>query len=208
MLSYYLGLFLAPRGNVPLSLTGLSWTTFKSNWSPGYTHGKSFSSAVSLFFPCFTGILRYKTYMLFAALHSVFKTKIWPWIWGWSWILMWICSGADRATSLRKPEKSIPRGTIGAVVLSFLMYLSYMGLWAAVGTRDYLLGDSGGTNGLLMVVKDIAFPLSILTELGIIVASIAQAMQCLIISPRLLQVLSLMGTISHNEQQISNFNGI
>jgi hypothetical protein len=75
-----------------------------------------------------------------------------------------------------------------------------MGLWAAVGTRDYLLGDIGGTNGLLMVVKDIAFPLSILTELGIIVASIAQAMQCLIIAPRLLQVLSLMGTISHNEQ--------
>jgi potassium/chloride transporter 4/5/6 len=76
MLSYYLGLFLAPRGNVPPSLTGLSWTTFKSNWSPGYTHGKSFSSVVSLFFPCFTGILRYKTYMLFAAPHSVFKTKI------------------------------------------------------------------------------------------------------------------------------------
>jgi len=161
MLSYYLGLFLAPRGNVPLSLTGLSWTTFKSNWSPGYTQGKSFSSAVSLFFPCFTGIL----------------------------------SGADRATSLRKPEKSIPRGTIGAVVLSFLMYLSYMGLWAAVGTRDYLLGDSGGTNGLLMVVKDIAFPLSILTELGIIVASIAQAMQCLIISPRLLQAIAGDGVV-------------
>jgi len=58
MLSFYLGLGLAPRGSSPPSLTGLSWTTFKSNWSPGYPHGKSFSTAVSLFFPCFTGILR------------------------------------------------------------------------------------------------------------------------------------------------------
>lgn len=59
MLSFYLGLGLAPRGAHPPSLTGLSWTTFKSNWSPGYPEGKSFSTAVALFFPCFTGILRY-----------------------------------------------------------------------------------------------------------------------------------------------------
>jgi len=60
MLSFYMGLGLAPRGaNPPPSLTGLSWTTFKGNWSPGYPPGKSFSTAVALFFPCFTGILRY-----------------------------------------------------------------------------------------------------------------------------------------------------
>lgn len=59
MLSFYLGLGLAPRGHThPPSLTGLSWTTFKGNWSPGYPPGKSFSTAVALFFPCFTGILR------------------------------------------------------------------------------------------------------------------------------------------------------
>ena len=60
MLSFYLGLSKAPRGVHPASLTGLSWTTFKGNWSPGYPTGKSFSTAVSLFFPCFTGILRYR----------------------------------------------------------------------------------------------------------------------------------------------------
>lgn len=73
------------------------------------------------------------------------------------------------------------------------MYLSYMGLWGAVGTRDYLLGRaadgtkrSDGQN--LEVVKDVAWPLPIITQLGIIVASMAQALQCLVTSPRLLQV--------------------
>lgn len=99
------------------------------------------------------------------------------------------CSGADRATSLRRPEKSIPQGTLGAVVISFCMYMSYMGLWAAVAQRDYLLGNTGGgDHAMLYVVREVAYPVAILTELGIIIASIAQAMQCIIVSPRLLQV--------------------
>lgn len=162
MLSFYLGLGMAPRGShAPPSLTGLSWTTFKGNWNPGYPPGKSFSTAVSLFFPCFTGIL----------------------------------SGADRATNLRRPEKSIPQGTLGAVVISFVMYMSYMGLWAAVAQRDYLLGVTGGDHAMLYVVREVAYPVAILTELGIIIASIAQAMQCIIISPRLLQAIAADGVV-------------
>lgn len=102
---------------------------------------------------------------------------------------MFLSSGADRATNLRQPEKSIPQGTLGAVVISFIMYMSYMGLWAAVGKRNYLLGI-GGDHAMLKVVRDVAYPVATITELGIIIASLAQAMQCLIISPRLLQVLS------------------
>lgn len=68
--------------------------------------------------------------------------------------------------------------------------MSYMGLWAAVAQRDYLLGVTGGDHAMLYVVREVAYPVAILTELGIIIASIAQAMQCIIISPRLLQVIS------------------
>ncbi|KAG0586431.1 hypothetical protein KC19_2G090200 [Ceratodon purpureus] len=163
MLSFYLGLGLAPRGSThPPSLTGLSWTTFKGNWSPGYPPGKSFSTAVALFFPCFTGIL----------------------------------SGADRATNLRRPEKSIPQGTLGAIVVSYVMYTSYMGLWAAVAQRDYLLGNIGsGEHAMLDVVREVAYPVAILTELGISIAAIAQAMQCIIISPRLLQAIAADGVV-------------
>jgi len=99
------------------------------------------------------------------------------------------CSGADRATNLRRPEKSIPQGTLGAITVSFAMYMSYMGLWAAVAQRDYLLGNTGaGEHAMLDVVRMVAYPVPILTELGISITAIAQAMQCIIISPRLLQV--------------------
>ncbi|CAM6087999.1 unnamed protein product [Calypogeia fissa] len=166
MCSYYLGLFTAPRGNAPANLTGLKWSTFTDNWNSGYDSGVSFPVALAIFFPCFTGIL----------------------------------SGADRAKNLARPEKSIPAGTIGAVMISVVMYMSYMGLWAAVGTRDYLLGRAPdgtkrGHGQNLEVVNDVAFPLAILTQLGIIVASMAQALQCLITSPRLLQAIANDGVI-------------
>lgn len=68
-----------------------------------------------------------------------------------------------------------------------------MGLWAAVAQRDYLLGNTGhGDHPLLYVVREVAYPVAILTELGIIIAAIAQAMQCIIVSPRLLQVLACL----------------
>ncbi|KAL2631043.1 hypothetical protein R1flu_015729 [Riccia fluitans] len=170
MLSYYLGFFTAPSSRAPDNMTGLSWDTFKGNWNSDYQAGVSFSVVLSIFFPCFTGIL----------------------------------SGADRAKALAHPEKSIPTGTVGAVCISLVMYLSYMGLWAAVGTREYLLGElpngserghhqSG--HGNLEVVVDVAFPLPILTQLGIIIASLAQAFQCLITSPRLLQAIAGDGVI-------------
>ncbi|BBN10036.1 protein MpCCC2 [Marchantia polymorpha subsp. ruderalis] len=169
MLSYYLGLFTAPGKKAPDNMTGLSWNTFKGNWNSGYSSDASFSVVLAVFFPCFTGIL----------------------------------SGADRAKALARPEKSIPAGTIGAVCISLVMYLSYMGLWAAVGTRGYLLGElpdgsqrgHGGGHGNLDVVVDVAFPLAILTQLGIIIASMAQAFQCLITSPRLLQAIAGDGVI-------------
>jgi potassium/chloride transporter 4/5/6 len=60
MASFYMGLFLAPKGGRPEELTGLSWSTFKSNWGPGYEKGVNFPVALSVFFPCYTGILRWE----------------------------------------------------------------------------------------------------------------------------------------------------
>lgn len=74
-----------------------------------------------------------------------------------------------------------------------------MFLWAGVGTRQYLLGHANESNGAkgshggeerLLVVQDVAYPLAIVTEIGIIIASLSQALQCLITSPRLLQVMN------------------
>ena len=47
-------------------------------------------------------------------------------------------SGANRASSLRDPVTAIPRGTLGAIIFSYFMYMSLMVLWASVGNREYL----------------------------------------------------------------------
>lgn len=80
-----------------------------------------------------------------------------------------------------------------------VIYVSFMCLWGAVGTRDYLLGNLDRTLPPTMrrllsgnvdheVIPDIVWPVAKVTEIGIIIASLAQALQCLITAPKLLQV--------------------
>ncbi|KAK3232885.1 hypothetical protein CYMTET_56789 [Cymbomonas tetramitiformis] len=175
MLSYYVGLCTAPISGVDDRVTGLSSNTFRDNWSADYDSGVDFSAMLSIFFPCFTGIL----------------------------------SGANRATNLRSPEKSIPVGTISAICLSAVVYLSYMTLWGAVASRDYLKGKdassyetyhrhllAGGDAGnSVQIVKDIAWPSALATQIGVIIASLSQALQCLVVSPKLLQAIAADGVV-------------
>lgn len=55
LLSYYLGLFVAPQNGAPDAVTGLSTTTFRDNFGPGFDDGFTFSTTVALFFPSFAG---------------------------------------------------------------------------------------------------------------------------------------------------------
>lgn len=57
MASYYAGLVAAPLPGVSPAVTGFSTQTLKDNWGPAYSDGVTFSDVVSVFFPCFTGIL-------------------------------------------------------------------------------------------------------------------------------------------------------
>ena len=65
---FYFGLAIAPSppgvseellSNIQSNpyITGLSWETFQTNWPSHYTDGKNFGYVLSVFFPCFTGIL-------------------------------------------------------------------------------------------------------------------------------------------------------
>ena len=156
--SYYAGLIAAPLPGTSSAVTGLSSQTLKDNWSPAYTDGVTFSDVLSVFFPCFTGIL----------------------------------GGANRANALKDPAKSIPWGTLAAITLSLCMYTSYMIMWGAVADREYLkygpggvyvadgagrrlLGGGGG--GAMSVVSEIAWPWALPTQIGIIIASLSQALQ-------------------------------
>jgi amino acid transporter len=106
-----------------------------------------------------------------------------------------IFSGADRSKKLRNPARDIPIGTFAAVILSAVMYASFMILWGGVAHREYLKGNfdyfdrrrlaGGGSDGG-QIVKDICVVPPIIVELGIIVACISLSIQCMIVAPLLL----------------------
>ena len=175
--SYYAGLIAAPLPGASSAVTGLSTSTLRDNWGPGYSDGVTFSDVLSVFFPCFTGIL----------------------------------SGANRANSLKTPATSIPWGTLAAITISVAMYASYMIMWGAVADREYLKGGpsaayaasssyrrsllAGGGGDSMGVVSEIAWPEALPTQIGIIIASLSQALQCLISAPRVLNAIAVDGTV-------------
>eukprot|EP00933_Yihiella_yeosuensis_P026841 TRINITY_DN20849_c2_g1_i1.p1 TRINITY_DN20849_c2_g1~~TRINITY_DN20849_c2_g1_i1.p1 ORF type:complete len:995 (-),score=167.31 TRINITY_DN20849_c2_g1_i1:230-3214(-) len=172
---YYEGLFTAGHHFIDPSvpgaelITGLSWTTFQENWHPDYSEGANFGLILSLFYPCFTGIL----------------------------------SGANRADTLKDPPKDIRRGTFAAIIFSFFMYVSFFVLWGSVADRRYLRGDAsvfkadddgrGDVSeeaGRWIVSTIVWNPFPKAAYVGIIIASLSQSLQCLIVAPRLLQQMA------------------
>ena len=138
--------------------SGLSAENFANNFGPAFEQTDRgsffFGDCLSIFFPCFTGIL----------------------------------SGANRANSLRDPVTAIPNGTLGAIIFSYFMYLSLMCLWAGVGSREYLKMSHGQINTIF-------YPSVMGAQFGIILSSLGQALQCLVVAPRLLASISASETI-------------
>jgi potassium/chloride transporter 4/5/6 len=133
---------------------GQSAENFANNWGEAFEGDYDFGKCLSLFFPCFTGIL----------------------------------SGANRASSLRNPSTAIPKGTFGAISFSYVMYMSLMILFAGVGARDFLLQHHGQVNTLF-------YPSVAAAQFGIILSSLGQALQCLVVAPRLLSAIAASGTL-------------
>jgi amino acid transporter len=161
-------------------ITGISAETLGNNLYPMWGEGVHFGTVMSIFFPCFTGIL----------------------------------SGANRADVLKDPPRDIKKGTYGAIIFSLFMYSSFMILWGMVASGEYLKGDtqyagdghgsgmgSGHASGgddmgrrlagggdTTYIFNDIVnWPTTMLPMVGVIVSSVSQALQCLVVAPRLLQ---------------------
>eukprot|EP00928_Gymnodinium_smaydae_P042533 TRINITY_DN28616_c0_g1_i1.p1 TRINITY_DN28616_c0_g1~~TRINITY_DN28616_c0_g1_i1.p1 ORF type:complete len:1057 (-),score=145.90 TRINITY_DN28616_c0_g1_i1:289-2988(-) len=172
---YYYGLGSAPLTPTAMEndwITGLSFDTLRTNWYPHYGEGVNFGVVLSVFFPCFTGIL----------------------------------SGANRADVLRDPPNNLRRGTFGAIIFSFFMYSSYFVLWGMVADYRYLQGETnpdldhgdgshrrlagGGGAGARIVEEVVWNPFPHAAHIGIIISSLSQALQCLVVAPRLLQAIA------------------
>jgi len=176
LMSYYVGIITAPLTEEASSnpwVTGPSMETFNNNWGSHYDSKTSFGVVLSVFFPCFTGIL----------------------------------SGANRADILRDPPKNIKDGTFAAIIFSFFMYSSFFCLWGSVADYRYLQGKeyhaddyhadddhhrrlAGAGGGEHLVTEIVWNPFPHSAQIGIIISSLSQALQCLIVAPRLLQSIA------------------
>lgn len=93
-----------------------------------------------------------------------------------------IMSGVSMSGDLKEPSKSIPRGTMTAIILTFLIYVAIMVWLAFNASRDELLGNK-------LVMQRIAF-FGPLIFAGLWAATLSSALASLLAAPRTLQALA------------------
>lgn len=112
--------------------TGWSMTTFKENFFPHFTSGAAGSS---------TGNLKESWQTVFGVLF--------PAVTG-------ILAGCSMSGDLRKPSKSIPKGTNWALIFTFIIYLGSFVILAGTIQRESFYQDVG-------IVSDVALSPQIIT---------------------------------------------
>uniref|UniRef100_A0A7S1R5U7 Uncharacterized protein n=1 Tax=Alexandrium catenella TaxID=2925 RepID=A0A7S1R5U7_ALECA len=170
---YYHGLIAAPVTDLALGnpdVTGLSFETAKLNWGSHYTDGLNFGYVLSVFFPCFTGILsganradilrdppknlRHGTFG--AIIFSLFMYSSYMVLWG--------------MVAKYPYLQGLPAGSL-----------------SGTGASRRLAGGGAGAR----VVEEIVFnPFPKAAIIGIIMSSLSQALQCCVVAPRLLQSIA------------------
>jgi len=48
-------------------------------------------------------------------------------------------AGSNRSVDLADPPRSIPRGTLAAIISTSLLYITFILLFGAIGSRDTLV---------------------------------------------------------------------
>ncbi|MBU0640205.1 MAG: hypothetical protein KKB50_15170 [Planctomycetes bacterium] len=98
-----------------------------------------------------------------------------------------IMAGVSMSGDLRDPSKSIPRGRLAAVLLTFVIYAAQMAWLALNAERSALIGNT-------LVMQSIArVPALILA--GLWAAALSSALASLAAAPRTLQALSVDGVL-------------
>lgn len=177
---YFVSLGLAPLDshNPSQYLTGLSWTTLQNNWWTMYPSGKDFGTLMSLFFPCFTGILagadrsdilrdppRNIMYGTFAAIiFSLFMYATFMVLWG------------------AVAEGCYLRGDCATSATSAVASLGNV-LVRRLSGSDTAVADEA-------IATQLLWPSEYVVLSGVIISCCSQVLQCLITAPRILNQIA------------------
>ncbi len=93
-----------------------------------------------------------------------------------------IMAGANMSGDLKDPGRSIPRGTLLAILFTGVIYIAFAFLLGGAVPRDALLADS------MIVSRRALIPLLII--LGVLAATLSSALGSLMGAPRILQALA------------------
>ncbi|CAI5534335.1 unnamed protein product, partial [Closterium sp. Naga37s-1] len=162
VISVFIGIFLSPDNESPAGLTGLSTTTLFANWLPSYqtTNSNGIPDPNGSFYWGFNQLLG----------------LFYPGVTG-------IMAGSNRSEALRDTQRSIPTGTLAAIVSMTGLYVVSILLFGAVATRDLLVTDR-------LLTATIAWPVPAVVQVGIVLSTLGAALQNLMGAPRLLAAIA------------------
>jgi potassium/chloride transporter 4/5/6 len=147
---------------VAVGVTGLRFSTLRNNWDSAYQRTNNAG------IPAPDGAI----YWDFEKLLGLF----FPAVTG-------IMAGSNRSASLKDTQRSIPKGTLWAIVTTTILYLISAVMFAAVATREELLTDR-------LLTATLAWPVPWVVQVGVILSTLGAALQSLTGAPRLLAAIA------------------
>lgn len=83
-----------------------------------------------------------------------------------------IMAGSNRSSVLADPGKSIPKGTISAILITTTIYIIVVWLFGSFLSNEALKNDK-------LIVTAVTFPHELVVKVGIIISCVGAALQCL-----------------------------
>ena len=94
-----------------------------------------------------------------------------------------IMAGSNRSAVLANPGVAIPVGTIRAISVTTVMYISVIWLFGTSLSNEALMADK-------LIVTAVAYPHNLIVKMGIIMSCIGAGLQCMAGAPRLLAAIA------------------
>lgn len=101
-----------------------------------------------------------------------------------------IMAGSNRSGDLKDPSRSIPRGTIAAVLTTSFIYLSNVLLFGSCIDGLLLRDKFGDSINKKLVISVLAWPDKWIIMIGAFLSTLGAGLQSLTSAPRLLQAVS------------------